>query len=263
MPGLNVQVNLLGVQRPSDHPHDPVSHRPGEPGSVRGEVHAPGLTSRPALQGRGAPGLQLQDKSRVGRWMRTGRQRKVIGWQIHPSLTAARPPPTTPQFTDHLPGSFVRFCFFFPRRFLHGNRSLVTPSVALTTRPKLFQIRVITHMRSVSLRVCCSSSLFSVEHIVRLLTFFALTPTSWTFSPLEESLSCPRENRDSSVFLWHRDTRSDMWKICARNKMFRWFPAVWLTLYHWLQCLRSYVFLWLRNLTKPRHSPLTWSTLPL
>lgn len=62
------KLHLLGVQRPGDHPDDPMSHRPGEPGSVRGEVHAPGLTSGPALQGRGSPGLQLQDESRVGRW---------------------------------------------------------------------------------------------------------------------------------------------------------------------------------------------------
>lgn len=71
---LIVQVNLLGVEGPGDHPDDPVSHRPGEPGSVRGEVHAPGLTSRPALQERGAPGLQLQDKGRIRRWRRTERQ---------------------------------------------------------------------------------------------------------------------------------------------------------------------------------------------
>ncbi len=68
--------NLLGVERPGDHPHDPVSHRPGEPGAVRGEVHAPGLTSRSALQGRGAPGLQLQDKSGVWRWRGAERQHK-------------------------------------------------------------------------------------------------------------------------------------------------------------------------------------------
>lgn len=54
---LNDLVNLLGIKRPGDHPDDPVTHRPGEPGSVRREVYAPGLTSRPALQGRGAPGL--------------------------------------------------------------------------------------------------------------------------------------------------------------------------------------------------------------
>lgn len=66
-----MSVDLLGVEGPGDHPDDAVSHRPGEPRSVGGEVHAPGLTSRPTQQGRRAPGLQLQDESRVGRWRNT------------------------------------------------------------------------------------------------------------------------------------------------------------------------------------------------
>lgn len=61
-----MQCVLLGVEGPGNHPDDPVSHGPGEPGSVRGEVHAPRLASRPALQRRGPPGLQLQDQGRVG-----------------------------------------------------------------------------------------------------------------------------------------------------------------------------------------------------
>ena len=60
---------VLGVKGPSDDPDDPVSHGPGEPRSVRREVHTPRLTARPPLQRRRAPGLQLQDETRVGRYV--------------------------------------------------------------------------------------------------------------------------------------------------------------------------------------------------
>lgn len=60
---------LLGVEGPGDHPHHAVTHGPGEPRSVRGEVYAPRLAARPAFQARRPPGLQLQDQGRVrGCW---------------------------------------------------------------------------------------------------------------------------------------------------------------------------------------------------
>lgn len=124
LPGLNVQVklNLLGVEGPGDHPDDAVSHRPGEPGSVRGEVHAPCLASGSAHQGRRTPGLELQDERRVGGWRKRRKRRKGVerhgelsGWHTHASPTldtsAEASPPASRRLDVFLSGGLTFFFF--------------------------------------------------------------------------------------------------------------------------------------------------------
>lgn len=117
LPGLtDVQVNLLGVQRPGDHPHDAVSHRPGEPVSVRGEVHAPRLAPRQVQQRRRPPGLQLQEESWVRRWRKMENRNMIAIWQTHISQwgSAGRLDQFQPPFLSFFPLSFLLLGGFKP-----------------------------------------------------------------------------------------------------------------------------------------------------
>lgn len=155
---------LLGVERPGDHPDDPMSHRPGEPCSVRGEVHAPGLTPRPAHQGRRTPGLQLQDESRIGRWWRTETKHNKNStttsfaiqrhWQQAAVLWLSFP---------SLPREVWRY-LSSPRCLATGRRDdNVTEEYYWNTNDLLY----------------LSSALFSVEHIISFFTFSFLSSTPW------------------------------------------------------------------------------------
>lgn len=92
---VDSKMDLHGVERPGDHPHDPVSHGPGKPVPFRGEINPPCFASRSPLQGRRAPGLQLQEESRVGRWGKSRKEKRqsLKGERVHPPPEPFSSPP--------------------------------------------------------------------------------------------------------------------------------------------------------------------------
>ena len=225
------RLNLLGVEGPGDHPHDAVTHGPGEPGSVRGEVHAPGLAPGPAQQGRGPPGLELQEESRVRGCSRDGEAE----WSDRADRSI--PPRHWPP-CDPAP----------PRASSAPQAGERSPRAPL---PGYGGSRWQHHYSLIHLRVPSGSALFAVEHIVlsgSFLTFSAVSPASWirppgTLDPRRPCTRSPGSVRVSRAELGAESRWAAAMSAVSERSTLRWF--LW--------------FLWRLRVFPPLDCFTTWS----